>query len=163
MQALYQESGFTDLKKQISKRQLLVLSVIILFLAALVLVLAADNHKDHRPELPATLIVILGGSLAVFIWDLTVKPLRSYARHMDAALHGRTHQEAFVFDRISSEDSVIDGVTYRDLVFLGDADKHGDRERMFYWDMEKPIPAFRKGQPVRLSYYDRFIIGYEAL
>ena len=57
----------------------------------------------------------------------------------------------------------IDSVTYRDLVFLGDADKHGDRERMFYWDMEKPLPAFEKGRTVRLTYYDRFIIGYEAL
>ena len=94
---------------------------------------------------------------------MTVKPLRSYAKHVDSALHGRSHESTMVFDRVGSEDSVIDGLTFRDLIFLGEADKHGERERMFYWDMEIPLPDFRKGQELRLTYYDRFLTGYEVL
>ena len=163
MQALYQEMNLTSLKKQISRRQLLVSAVALIFLAAVIMTLVLDNHKENRPELLTTLLVIFGGSAFIFLWDLTVKPLRSYARHMDAALHGRTHEITAVFDRPGEEDSLIDGLSFRDLVFLGDADKHGDRERMFYWDMELPLPSFQKGQEVRLTYYDRFLTGYEIL
>ena len=79
---------------------------------------------------------------------------------MDAALHGRTHQVSAVFDRVGADDSLVDGVAFRDLIFLGDPDKHGDRDRMFYWDRELPLPDFRRGQTVRVTYYDRFMTAY---
>lgn len=163
MHTLYNEETFLALKKQIAKRQRLVLMAALIFLAALILVLSMDDHKANRPMLAATLIVIFGCSAVVFLWDLTVRPLRSYAKHQDAALHGRAHDVVAVFERFGTENSVIDGITYRDLIFLGEADKHGDRERMFYWDMELPLPGFTQGQEIRLTYYDRFLTGYEIL
>ena len=163
MTALYNEERFAALKKQIGKRQTAVLLTALLFLAGLILLLALDDHRENRPAVPATLLTVFGGSAIVFLWDLTVRPLRSYAKHQDAALHGRTHETVAVFDRFGTEDSVIDGITYRDLIFLGEADKHGERERMFYWDMELPLPSFTQGQEIRLTYFDRFLSGYETL
>ena len=123
----------------------------------------ADNHKDHRPELPATLILIFSGAIVIFFWDLLLRPLSAYARHVDASLHGRSHEATVVFDHLNEETSVVEGVSYRDMIFQGDPDKHGDRDRLFYWDLEMPLPDFRNGQEVTLQYYDRFITGYQLL
>ena len=163
MQLLYYEDHFNALKKQISKRQFFLLLLAFVVLAAVSVTLILDDHKENRPVLLTTLLLIFGGGMLIFLWDMTVKPLRSYAKHVDSALHGRSHECTVVFDRVGSEDSVIGGLTFRDLIFLGEADKHGERERMFYWDMEIPLPDFRKGQELRLTYYDRFLTGYEVL
>ena len=163
MQYLYNEETFASLKKQISKRQRLLLLAAVAVLAAVIASMILDDHKENRPVLLTTLLVIFGGGALIFFWDLTIKPLRSYAKHIDSALHGRSHEALAVFDRVSAEDSVIDGLTFRDLIFLGEADRHGERERMFYWDMELPLPDLKKGQELRLTYYDRFLTGYEIL
>lgn len=154
---------FASLQRQIRKRQRIAFAVILAFLAAAAWTLAADNHRDSRPILATTLLVIFGGCAFIFLWDLTIRPLRCYARHMDAALHGRTHRVSAVFDRVGADDSLVDGVLFRDLIFLGEADKHGDRDRMFYWDRELPLPDFRPGQEIMVTYYDRFMTAYEIL
>ncbi|MBR2822490.1 MAG: hypothetical protein IKE24_02250 [Clostridia bacterium] len=163
MHTMYNEGMFARLSGQVKKRQVLVFAVAALFLAAAVFTLILDDHKENRPILATTLLVIAGGSVFIFFWDLTVRPLRCYARHMDAALHGRTHQVLAVFDRVGADDSMVDGILFRDLVFLGEADKHGVRDRMFYWDRELPLPDFRPGQEVMITYYDRFMTGYEVI
>ena len=163
MRYLYNEEVFSSLKKQISKRLRLLLAVALAVLAAVLASMLLDDHKDHRPVLLTTLLVIFGGGALIFLWDMMIRPLRNYAKHIDTALHGRSHEAVAVFDRVGAEDSQIDGHTFHDLIFLGEANRHGERERMFYWDRELPLPDFREGQEIRLMYYDRFLIGYEVL
>ena len=163
MQALYQEKDYTALNAQIRRRQRALVLIALLVLAAVGLTLALDDHKEHRPELLTTLLVIFGGGAMIFFWDLMIRPLRCYARHMHASLHGRSHEETAVFERFGEEVSLVDGVRFRDLIFLGSPDKHGDRERLYYWDAELPLPDFQPGQSFRLTYYDRFLTGYEAM
>ena len=122
MQALYNEEMFASLRGQIKKRRIIAFLVLLVFLAAAVWTLILDDHKESRPILATTLLVIAGGCSFIFLWDLTVHPLNCYARHMDAALHGRTHQISAVFDRVGTDDSLVDGVAFRDLIFLGDPD-----------------------------------------
>ena len=162
MHSLYTEQNLADLKKQIRKRMIL---LFIFLAAALVLTVATllmDDHRENRPEIITTLVVVLSGCAVIFIYDLLIHPLRAYSRHIDTSLHGRSHEVTVIFDHISAEDSVVDGVAYRDLIFLGDPDKHGIRERMFYWDLELPLPDFTQGQEITLRYYDRFITAYQV-
>ena len=161
MQSLYTEQNLADLKKQIRKRLIL---LFILLAAALILTastLLMDDHRENRPEIYTTLAVVLSGCAVIFIYDLLIHPLRAYARHIDTSLHGRSHEITVVFDHLNAEDSVVEGVTFRDLIFLGEPDKHGTRERMFYWDLELPLPEFTQGQQITLRYYDRFITAYQ--
>ncbi len=161
MISLYTEEQLQALKAQIRRRLLLVGLLFLLFLALFIITLILDDHKQNRPELWTTLIVILGGGAMIFCYDLLLRPLLSYRRHMEAALHGRCHETKVVYDHQNSEISVIESVPYQDLIFLGEADKHGDREQMFYWDTEFPSPPFVPGQEVTLRYFDRFIIAYQ--
>ncbi|MBQ9211234.1 MAG: hypothetical protein IJ153_05975 [Clostridia bacterium] len=160
MHALYNEQDLAALRKQIKIRWFGFLAIFLIAVVALALLLISDNHKENRPELITTLVLILSGGLLIFYYDLLIRPLRAYERHMDTALHGRSHQVTVLFDHLNEESSLVEGVNYRDLIFLGEADKHGDRERMFYWDMELPLPDFKKGQEITLTYFDRFITAF---
>ncbi len=163
MHKLYDEEMFTSLKGQIKKRTMLALSVLLVFLAAAAFTVALDDGKENRPIIATTVLVICAGCSFLFLWEMTVQPLRCYARHMNSALHGRTHAVRVIFDSVGANDSMVDGVRFRDLIFLGDSDKHGDRERLFYWDRELPLPDFQPGQEIDVTYYDRFMTGYEVV
>ena len=163
MHDLYSEKDLEAIRGQLKKRLLMILLVSVLFLCAIVYTLVLDDHKDHRPEALTTALVLLWGFFLIFGWDLFCHPLRCYAKHLETALHGRGHEVEVEFSRTESDSSVVDGVTYRDLVFLGEADKHGDRDRLFYWDAQLPDPPFKKGDQVLVRYYDRFMTGYTIL
>ena len=161
MTSLYTEKDLQAIRGQLKRRLYGMLAVSVVFLCAIIFTLTLDDHKENRPEALTTAITLVWGFVLIAGWDLLCRPLRCYVKHLNSALHGRTHEVAVEFSRASEEKSVVDGVTYRDLVFLGDADKHGDRERMFYWDAELDDPPFREGEQVTLQYYDKFITGYE--
>ena len=157
---LYTDQHLQDLNWQIKKRIILLLCFLAAALLVVVWLLSMDDHKQNRPELWVALTVIVAGCVAVFDWDLTIRPLRAYARHLNTALHGgRAHEITVLFDHANEEDSVVDGVLFRALIFLGEPDKHGDRDRMFYWDQELPLPDLQQGEEVTLRYYDKFIIA----
>ena len=159
MQALYTEQHLSDLKGQIRRRGLALLGLLLAAVAAIVWLLIIDDHKENRPELAITLVLIISGCALIFLYDLLVHPLRAYEKHIDSALHGRFHESSLVFDRINEESSVVDGVVFQDMIFLGDPDKHGDRERMFYWDRELPLPTLSPGQEYTIKYTGKNIIG----
>ncbi len=160
MRNLYSEADYEAIRAQLKKRLLALGGVLAVFLAAVIWTLVLDNHKENRPEVLTTVFAVLGGFVLIFGWDMLIRPLRCYEKHLAGALHGRSHETVMEFSRRNEELSVVEGVTYRDLIFLGEPDKHGDRERLFYWDAQLPDPPFTPGQQVTLSYYDRFISAY---
>ena len=163
MRELYSEQDLQNIQGQLKKRGIVMLIVSILFIGLLVATLLSDNHRENRPEALATVITMLLGFFLIFSWDLFIRPLRCYRKHLQAALHGRGHEVTVEFSRDDASSSVVDGVTFRDLIFLGDADKHGDRDRLFYWDAQLDTPPFKKGDMVLVRYYDRFMTGYQIL
>lgn len=160
MRPLYSEQDYSHLKSQLNRRRLVFAGIFAAAAALFIVTLAMDDRKANRPELLSTFAVIFGGAALIFFWDLAIHPLSAYASHMDAALHGRSHETTVIFDRVGGEESIVEGVAYRDLFFLGEPDKHGIREQMFYWDSELPIPSFTPGREVTVRYFDRFIIAY---
>ncbi len=160
MRDLYTENDYQLIHSQLKKRLMILGGISLVFLGLLIWSFMLDNGKENRPELFTTLVVLLWGFTLIFSWDLLCKPLYCYQKFLMNALHGRSHEVQVEFSRRNEEKSVVDGVTYRDLIFLGEADKHGDRDRMFYWDSQLPDPPFTPGDRVTLRYYDRFITGY---
>lgn len=161
MLPLYNDISLDKLQQQIRRRSLVFLLILTAGLALIIITLILDDHRENRPQVWTVLAVIVTGSALIFFDDLMIRPLRAYRRHLDSSLHGRNHEITVIFDHVNHDSSVVDGVVYRDLIFLGEADRHGDRERLFYWDQEVPLPSFAKGQEVTLRYYDRFITGYQ--
>ena len=157
MRALYTEADEKAVHAQLNRRKL-VLGLVALPLAVVfVISLIRDDGKANRPEWISIVYAILIGAVLIFGWDLFCRPISCYFRHIRSALHDRFREADVVFDSFGENDSVINGVAFRDLHFLGEADKHGDRSRLFYWDKELPLPSLQKGQEVTVRYYDRFI------
>lgn len=156
MQDLYSEKDYAEISSQLKKRYLILGIVCAVFLALFIFAMI------KRIEWLAMVSLILCFSTAVFVIDLLCLPLIRYRRLIAAALTGRTHTEAYEFEQLEEEISVVDGVRCRGMIFLGAPDKHGTREQRFYWDLERPLPAFQPGQQVTLKYTGRNIIGYQA-
>ena len=73
---------------------------------------------------------------------------------------GDRKPDYLVVSHMEPDPCMVDGVSFRSLIFLGKPDKHGSREQLFYWDRQKEVPAFQSGEPVTLKYTGKMIIGY---
>ena len=98
----------------------------------------------------------------IFFLNLFCAPLSRYRRLVRGALSGRSHEKVMEFVRREPDRTAVDGVSCHSLIFLGDADKHGDRETMMYWDSELPMPELEPGVSYHVRYTGRNIIGIEA-
>ena len=156
MKELYSDSYRSSVRSQLSRR-----IIPLCVLAGVLLALAVWAFIARRQALAVSAVLVLGAAL-IFSLDVLCKPLWQYDRFLSSALSARNHTDSLIFDHPESEISVVDGVSYRSLVFLGDPDKHGTRERMFYWDSELPLPDFRPGQAVTIRYTGKMIIAYEC-
>ena len=156
MRELYSKEDLASLKSQLQKRWLAVW--ILLGLAVAVFVFS----MVIRLEWLSMASVIVFGFFAVFWIDLFCLPLVRYRKLIRSALSGRTHTATLEFERLEEKTSMVDGVRCRELLFLGEPDKHGTREQRYYWDDELPLPDFHAGDQVTLKYTGANIIGWQS-
>ncbi len=157
MQTCYTDESYTAVDRQLKRRLILLFAVVAVLLGVFIWAMAA------RIEWAATAASILAGCFAVFFADLYCAPLLHYRRLVRTALSGRTHERAMEFFRMEPDRSVVDGVSCRSLIFLGEPDKHGSREVLLYWDEELPLPALVPGAAYTVRYTGKNIIGIQAL
>ena len=138
------------------KRRFALLAVACALLAALA-VWSACVHPAI--EWLTMVSVLLAGFIAIFVIDLFCLPLIRYRRLVRDALTGRTHTQTLEFVRAESDISMVDGVACRGLIFLGDPDKHGSREQLYYWDNALPFPDLTSGQEYEITYTGKNIIA----
>ena len=103
--------------------------------------------------------VIAAGVFSVFWIDLFCMPEIHYRKLVITALTGRNHVQAMEFSRMEPDPVMTDGVPCRALIFLGEPDKHGSREQLYYLDQSLPLPELTPGQTYTLKYSGRIIIG----
>ena len=155
MQIFYSEESLGAVSSRLNRR-FTVLAVVAAVLLA-VFIWAVITRVEWLAMAAAT----LAGVFAVFFVDLFCMPLIRYRRLMRSALQGRTHTKALEFDHAEAEISSVDGIPCRSLIFLGDPDKHGSRETLFYWDNEIPLPELEPGTVYTLAYTGKNIIGLQ--
>ncbi len=156
---LYSEADLQSVRGSLKKR-LIVLGVAAgIVFAVFVYSLIIDDHKEFRPEWLSLVSGLLCAAVLIFGWDVFCRPLHAYAKHIDSALHGRSHDIVLEFDHVDEDVSVVSGIPCLTVFFLGEADKHGERSRMFYWDRELALPDLAAGESVTVRYYDKHIIG----
>ena len=155
MKELYTDAYRQSVRAQLTRR-LIPLGV----LSALLLAVVIWSFAVRLQAVTIAALLLLG-ALLIFSLDVFCKPLWQYDRFLSSALEGRSHTGTLVFDHPEAELSVVDGVTWHSLVFLGDPDKHGIREQLYYWDQELPLPPFIPGREVTIRYTGKMIIAYE--
>ena len=148
MSTIYSEADYTAIVAQQRKRWLILSIPCVLLAAVLVVSLVV------RTEWLTSLSTILIGILLIAGYDLFIKPLNCYARHLRHCLHGRTRECELPFIRLSENIDVVDGVRCRQLL-CSDLDAKGrPYERLFYFDAEKAFPEVNEGDMLHIVHHD---------
>ena len=148
MNTIYSEADYTAIVTQQRKRWLILIIPCVLLATVLVVSLIV------RWEWLTSLSTILIGILRIAGYDLFIKPLSCYARHLRHCLHGRTRECELPFIRLSENFDVVDGVRCRQLL-CSDLDAKGrPYERLFYFDAEKTFPQANEGDVLHIVHHD---------
>lgn len=148
---LYTHQDMDAITTQIRSRWLCVAAPCVLLLAGVVVSLI------FRVEIVTTLCTILIGALLIFCWDLFLKPLCCYRKHIDGVLNGLRHEAVLPFIAISEDVNMVDGVACHALTCQDTDAKGRPYERLFYYDAQKPLPAFQEGEMVRVIHHDLLV------
>ena len=155
MQDLYTRKTYDDLNARVTRRYVVLGVVCGLLLAA-----ALASAIVSPPIQWLTMVsIMLAGILAIFVIDLFILPLVRYRRLIRGAISGRSHTRTAEFVSMDQEISMVDGVACRAMYFLGDPDKHGSREQLFYWDNQLPLPDLVPGREYEIKYTGKNIIA----
>lgn len=153
MKELYSAEMLASLNGKLKKRWILAVVISALLLAAFVWSVII------RVEWLSIALLALLGIFLIFFIEMFCRPLLDYRKLVVSALSGRSHDRVMEYVRTEPDISRVDGVSCISLIFLGDADKHGSREQLLYWDEEIPLPALREGQSYAVRFTGRNIIG----
>ncbi len=100
------------------------------------------------------MLTIVSLAVLIFCYDLFLKPLRCYQRHLDNVISGRRRAVDLPFLAISDDISLVDGVPYRAMTCTDLDAKGRPYDRLFYFDAEKPFPAIAPGETVRVVHHE---------
>ena len=153
MKELYSAEMLESLNGKLKKRWILTGVVSALLLAAFVWSVVI------RVEWLSIVLLALLGIFLIFFIEMFCRPLLNYRKLVVSALSGRSHDREMEYVRTEPDVSSVDGVSCLSLIFLGDADKHGSREQLLYWDEEIPLPALQEGQSYTVRFTGRNIIA----
>ena len=153
MQDLYSPEIFSATRKKLRNRLGLLALVGAACLAVFIWAMV------NRNEWPAIVSLSLFCFFTIFFVDLFCLPVARYKALVSSALTGRTHTAVMTFVRIEPDLSMIDGVPCRGLIFLGEPDKHGTREQLYYWDNALPLPELVPDTDVEIRYTGKNIIA----
>lgn len=147
-QPLYNESDLAAINQQIRKRWMLLLIPCTVLLIVLVVSFIV------RIQWLTTGATILIGILLIAGYDLTIKPLDKYQKHLSNCLHGRTRECDLPFIRLSENIDVVEGVRYHQLLCADTDAKGRPYERLFYFDAQKEFPAAAEGDMLHIVHHD---------
>ena len=157
MSTIYTEADYTAIVKQQRKRWLILSVPCAILAAALVVSLVI------RLEWLTAASTIVIGALLIAGYDLFIKPLHCYERHLKNCLHGRTRECDLPFIRLSENIDVVEGVRYHQLL-CADLDAKGrPYERLFYFDAEKAFPEAAEGDMLHIVHHDLVVANIHRM
>ncbi len=156
---MYQEQELQREKDAIRRRCILTVIPCVIMLGVMIWSLTV------RMQWLTDVSCVLFLGMIVFFYELTIRPVIAYARHMDQMLHGITHDVECRFSSIDPDESLVENVRFRAIHVLcrGENPESEEYDRLFYYDALKPLPEFAPGQMVRVTYHDRQVADIRAV
>ena len=148
MSTIYTEADYSAIVKQQRKRWMILTIPCVILAAALVVSLVI------RLEWLTAASTIFIGVLLIAGYDLFIKPLHCYERHLKNCLRGRTRECDLPFIRLSENIDVVEGVRYHQLLCADFDAKGRPYERLFYFDAEKAFPQANEGDMLHIVHHD---------
>jgi len=150
---VYTQQDLDAIREQRRKRWIALCIPTVVMVAAIIVTLV------YRIEIATTLISIALGIMWLAVFDLHIKPLICYEKHLKNCLTGRTHAIDATYVSYDEEISIVDGVRYRAVTVI-DNNPEANYERLFYFDVEKTFPDIKEGDQVHIVYHDRELVEF---
>lgn len=152
---MYTESDFAKAKNTM-KRELI---TAVCVLAASIVLMAVGLVTRIKP---LAIGAPLAGSWIVYtLWVVKCLPWIRYNKFLRNMQEGRRRVTECYYMDIAGRVRIVDGVQIHDV--NASLDEKGEDARLFYWDDDKPLPNFEKGQKIRITSYGNFITDIEAV
>ncbi|MBR3765070.1 MAG: hypothetical protein IKK57_11060 [Clostridia bacterium] len=148
---LYSPSDLTAIREQMQRRWLAVAAPCVLLLAGVIVSLV------FRVEAVTTICTILIGAILIFCWDLFIKPLNCYRKHLEGVLHGLTHETELPFVELSEAINLVDGVPCHAMTCRDVDGKGRPYDRLFYVDATRSLPTFEEGELLHITHHDLLV------
>jgi len=152
---MYTEHDHTNAKRMMTRNITLTASVLMAFLAAMLVGIWL------RIQPLATVAPIIGSWVFYTMWVVLCLPWVRYYKFMCDMKEGRRRVTECYFMDVAGRVRIVDGVQIHDV--NASLDPEGEDLRLFYWDDDKPLPTYEKGQRIRITSYGNFITGVETL
>lgn len=149
--AVYSEKDYEDICRQINRRW-----AIVAFPCAVLLVIVIWS-LTVRIEWITSVCTAISGLILIASYDLAIRPLTCYKRHLNHVLHGRTRETTLPFVSISEDVNLVDGVSCRQLTCRDIDGKGRPYDRLFYFDSLKEFPAFQEGEMLHIVHHDLLV------
>ena len=111
-----------------------------------------------RIEPLCTMGCILAGAVAIFLYDLRVKPAVHYHAYLAEAHSGLTRQTVGALVKIGQDPVYQDGVNFYEIILNIYEDMDEEGERRFLLDGRKEIPAEWLMRDVVLTSHGNYIL-----
>ena len=138
--SLFSAQDQAAIRAQLKKRLILVLIPVLELLGA------AIYFAIQRNEVVTDVLTIVSLAVLIFCYDLFLKPLRCYQRHLNNVISGRRRAVDLPFLAISDDISLVDGVPYRAMTCTDLDAKGRPYDRLFYFDADRARRAPRAGR-----------------
>lgn len=153
-QKVYTQDDLLSIKRQKTKRMVLVaIPAVLLFAGVIVSFIFRVKYVTMG------LSVVLGAYI-IFFYELFVAPVAAYQKHIDNALNGRTRSLTGAFKEMESTAVMREGVRYYPLLLnVGDMDSPED-DRLFYYDCNLPLPEWKTGDLLTVTAHDKAMTAW---
>ena len=168
MVEIYNDEDYAVVKKQ--KKDFLTVFFITLavLLAANVTVFVIYTMQEYKTPLKAPMLAFNIISCSVYaiiyyvLFEIKFKRINSYSKMLEYFKTGLIETGRHAFVRVDSSVTEKDGVRFIPLVFLEWSDKSQDYyERNILFDVEKPVPEFKKGEMILHKTQGNVLVSYE--
>ena len=129
----------------------------VLVLAGIVVFILCQVQRRDWGWVFACGCTILGGACAIFLYEVYLRPVLLYVRHLSNMLNGRKREVTGMLTKVAQVTSDKDGLdAYSVIVNIGEKDAPED-ERLFYYDAQLSRLAIPPGIRVRIFSNDKMI------
>ena len=161
---LYSEIDRTQVTAELKKRRW----VTVLPAAALVLLAIASfvwfrAHRDAGGWVWTGLLTVAGGAYFLFFYEVYLRPVSLYRKHVGYMLDGRQRETVGVLTAVHSEVQDKDGLDCISFILnVGDA-QNAEDDRLFYLDALKSGAVLHVGSRFKVLSNDRMVSGIESI
>lgn len=160
---LYTETDHAQVTRERNKRRWVVLlpTAVILLLAVASFVWFRLAHNVGG-WIWTALITIVGGAYFLFFYEVYLRPVSQYRKHVEIMLNGRKRETLGILKERNDEVSDHDGMDCSSLTVNVGQRNDPEDDRLFYLDAQKTMPPIEVGTRVCVLSNDRMVADVQA-